>query len=87
MNKMDPLHFAYWLKGYVELNGTAPTMEQWQIIVDHLEKVFDKQTPNRDNGVQQEGPNVASPALPPNFPKIDWSKVGGGSPGLGPVIC
>lgn len=96
---MEAQSFAYWLKGYVELNGTTPTEAQWKIIVDHLEKVFDKQTPNRDNGIQQptQGPNTT-----PSFrtmelrqsdmpswtmPTFDWSKIGQPGGGAPVTIC
>jgi hypothetical protein len=42
---MTTENFAYWLKGFVEINGTEPNKEQWQIIKDHLELVFKKETP------------------------------------------
>ena len=42
---MTTENFTYWLKGFVEINGTEPTKEQWQIIKDHLELVFKKETP------------------------------------------
>ena len=43
---MDPKSFAYWLQGFVELNGGAmPTEIQWKIIKDHLNLVFEKRTP------------------------------------------
>lgn len=45
---MDPLHFAYWLRGYTEItNGAQPDATQWQIIQDHLNEVFTKVTPDR----------------------------------------
>lgn len=45
MNAQD---FAYWLKGFVEMNPNAMvTGTQWQIVKDHLELVFKKETPNR----------------------------------------
>lgn len=38
--------FAFWLQGFVELNGgKMPTPEQWQMIVEHLATVFNKVTP------------------------------------------
>ncbi|WYV99235.1 hypothetical protein KoPa4_00067 [Pseudomonas phage vB_PpuM-KoPa-4] len=84
---MTPENFALWLQGYVELNGTTPTTQQWQIIKDHLKEVFDKRTPNRDNGVQQ-GPVTDQLARPPEFrmPTIGWN--GTRQPGgIGPIIC
>lgn len=49
---MSPEQFAYWLQGFVELNGSEPTVEQWQSIKDHLKTVFMKVTPE----VRQVGP-------------------------------
>lgn len=96
---MTPENFALWLQGYVELNGTAPTLQQWEIIKDHLKEVFDKRTPNRDNGVQQptQGPITSTPYPipklgPGRFPTTDfdwgkWKENNQTFPGLGPVIC
>lgn len=45
---MDAQAFAYWLHGWSEINGgAAPTAQQWQIINDHLDLVFNKVTPDR----------------------------------------
>lgn len=43
---MTPEQFTYWLQGYTEINGEAPTPEQWEVIKDHLKLVFDKRTPD-----------------------------------------
>lgn len=43
---MTPEQFAFWLNGFVELNGgTHPSPEQWQSIKEHLGEVFTKVTP------------------------------------------
>lgn len=43
---MTSEQFAYWLNGFVELNGQAlPTPEQWKSITEHLTTVFVKVTP------------------------------------------
>jgi len=42
---MTPEQFTYWLQGFVELNKTIPTEEQWKSIKDHLSVVFTKVTP------------------------------------------
>lgn len=42
---MTPEQFAYWLQGFVELNGDMPTAEQWASIKEHLATVFVKVTP------------------------------------------
>lgn len=36
--------FVYWFQGYVELNGSRPSEEQWDSIKDHLALVFKKVT-------------------------------------------
>lgn len=33
--------FAYWLQGFVELNGSTPNEAQWKKIKEHLAMVFD----------------------------------------------
>lgn len=41
--------FAYWLKGYFEIENPKQLNElQTQIIKDHLEQVFTKLTPERN---------------------------------------
>ncbi|MFU5407349.1 hypothetical protein ACM7XA_30640 [Pseudomonas aeruginosa] len=42
---MTPEQFAYWLQGFVELNGSLPSETQWLQIKDHLKLVFEKRTP------------------------------------------
>jgi hypothetical protein len=37
---MTPEQFAYWLQGFVELNGQQPTDAQWDSIKEHLQTVF-----------------------------------------------
>lgn len=45
---MSPENFVYWLQGYMELsNPDNLALEQVQVIRDHLNLVFDKQTPER----------------------------------------
>lgn len=45
---MTAEQFAYWLKGFTELNDAAmPTEAQWLSINDHLKAVFWKVTPDR----------------------------------------
>ena len=49
-NKMTPEQFAYWLKGFYELNEPETINEkQTQIIKDHLDLLFGKVTPNRSD--------------------------------------
>ncbi len=43
---MNAENFAYWLNGFVELNGgKEPTPAQWKAIQEHLALVFKKVTP------------------------------------------
>lgn len=47
---MTPENFCYWMKGFVELSeykseNVPPSIDQWRSILDHLELVFDKVTP------------------------------------------
>lgn len=43
---MNAEQFAYWLRGFTELNPVAqPTPDQWSAIQQHLETVFQKVTP------------------------------------------
>jgi hypothetical protein len=43
---MTPEQFAYWLNGFVELEGgAAPSAAQWKSICEHLKTVFNKVTP------------------------------------------
>lgn len=44
---MTAEQFAYWLQGFAEIQRTPPTGEQWFIIKDHLDLVFNKVTPDR----------------------------------------
>lgn len=46
---MQPSDFAFWLRGFAEIAGeqTVPNPTQWQIIMDHLNTVFTKVTPDR----------------------------------------
>jgi hypothetical protein len=43
---MNQDQFAYWLQGFVEMNGgKEPTKAQWKMIKDHLQLCFKKLTP------------------------------------------
>ena len=48
-NTITTENFAFWLKGYFELTGVSNdlTPMQVQIIKDHLDLMFKKETPNR----------------------------------------
>lgn len=52
---MSPENFAYWLQGFNEIVGKAPTQEQWQVIQDHLSLVFNKVTPYYNNSPRYLG--------------------------------
>ncbi|WYV99746.1 hypothetical protein Roomu2_00066 [Pseudomonas phage vB_PpuM-Roomu-2] len=89
---MTPENFCYWLQGYFEIvkhidHREGLSKEALQVIEDHLKEVFDKRTPNRDNGVQQ-GPVTDQLARPPEFrmPTIDWNGIRQPG-GIGPIIC
>jgi hypothetical protein len=41
---METRDFCYWLQGFAELNGEAPTPAQWELILEHLNLVFNKKT-------------------------------------------
>lgn len=44
---MTPENFCYWLQGYIELSNCQNlTPEQIQMIRDHLQLVFKKETPS-----------------------------------------
>ena len=48
--KIDPINFCYWLQGFFELtNQKTLTEKQFLIIKDHLQLVFNKVTPDRDD--------------------------------------
>ena len=51
---MQPQDFCYWLKGFIELTDgqTRPSETQWECIRQHLDLVFDKQTPTPDQIVE-----------------------------------
>lgn len=55
---MTPIEFCYWLQGWAELeDGKTPKMEQWKLILAHLQLVFDKQTPTIES-LLEEGKNA-----------------------------
>jgi hypothetical protein len=73
---MTAEQFTYWLQGFMELttmNHLSTT--QFQIVKDHLDLVFEKQTPNRltsmpGNGTTQPypGPMTTGPYTSPLQP-------------------
>jgi hypothetical protein len=69
---MTAEQFTYWLQGFMEVaNPTTLDETQTQIIKDHLALVFDKQTPDRSQGLFP-GWNPQNPPSPmtgtPIFP-------------------
>lgn len=60
---MQAEQFAYWLQGFVELNGDMPNPEQWQSIKEHLATVFVKVTP-------RVGPSTIWPNDPTKVPRL-----------------
>lgn len=68
---MTAEQFAYWLNGFVELNGQGPNPDQWESIKEHLSTVFMKITPKMPP-VYAPGP-VAPLAEPIYYPPIDPS--------------
>lgn len=55
---MTENQFCYWLKGYFELanpRGYAIDHMQTKIIMDHLDQVFKKETPDRISSFKGDG--------------------------------
>jgi hypothetical protein len=80
---MTPKDFTYWLQGFFELSNEDVTLShrQLKIIKDHLNLVFDKETPDRST---EEGGDEELPTdifSPPNRWKETTFAVGGA--GLG----
>ena len=74
---MTAEQFAYWLNGFVELNGGMPTEAQWKSIREHLAEVFKKVTPPVLPYVGPLGPPPASPGplspfQPPHIMPQQW---------------
>jgi hypothetical protein len=72
---MTAEQFTYWLQGFMELttmNHLSTT--QFQIVKDHLDLVFEKQTPNRLTSTPPQpyvtqpypGPLTTNPFIDPN---------------------
>lgn len=59
--------FVYWLQGFAELNGSPPTMAQWDNIRAHLQTVFVKVTPSvigkDDNKTPYKDPSIGIPKI------------------------
>ena len=57
---MTPSDFCYWLQGWAEMeDGKKPSMEQWKLILSHLDLVFEKITPSLEDLVH-------------SFEEMDW---------------
>lgn len=50
---MTPEQFCYWLQGFAEITPAAPDWAQWTIIRDHLQTVFKKETPDREEDLSK----------------------------------
>lgn len=80
---MTPEQFVYWLQGFAEVHGVAPSEAEWTIIKDHLALVFRKETPKREKSelerwLDKNPPKPAPYPTPfPNGPAGPWL---GGSP-------
>lgn len=61
---MDAQEFTYWLQGFFEISDTDKVSpKQVRIIKDHLKLVFDKQTPDRSDDLNE--PNITGPNIQP----------------------
>lgn len=71
---MTPEQFCYWLQGFAEITqngknfGNGPQPHEWKIIVDHLQLVFKKETPNYHDYSIKATPVFDSPKLADNWP-------------------
>lgn len=63
---MTDKEFCYWLQGFVELGGEAPTKEQWDSIKEHLALVFTKVTTPYPSPNPYKVTDVKT-AVPPNY--------------------
>lgn len=52
---MTPEQFTYWLQGFAEIHGGAPSEKQWLVVKDHLKLVFEKKTPDRSPAITSPG--------------------------------
>lgn len=64
---MTTEQFAYWLQGFAEVHGEAPTPQQWEMIKEHLETCFVKVT-----NVGQQQDKILNPGTTGDIP--DWLK-------------
>lgn len=70
---MTPENFCYWLQGFIEIgNPENITAAEIQVIKDHLQLVFKKETPVRMGGLNPVYPR-------PNYPNegIVWPPYNG----------
>ena len=67
---MTTEQFAYWLKGFMEINRpTSIDAMQTQIIKDHLDLVFDKVTPDRSNEEEELVTDLPKKSKRPGIPR------------------
>ena len=75
---MNQDQFAYWLQGFVEMNGgKEPTKAQWKMIKDHLQLCFVKGGVQIPQG-QYRYPENMQPWLTPVFRSGFGGQGGGG---------
>lgn len=60
---MTPEQFCYWLQGFCELSEAAPTEEQWDMVKEHLNLVFDKVTLAKINKIEIKLPEQTTEDL------------------------
>lgn len=76
---MTPEQFCYWLQGRAEMHpNNPPSAEEWKMIVEHLQLVFQKVAPKADQKplheplqdyvkrMQDQNRTVVSPVFAPN---------------------
>lgn len=68
---MTPENFAYWLNGYVEMHGTAPSEQQWNMIKEHLALTMVKITSPLMALPLQEQKIVSGATMDKLFEKLD----------------
>ena len=73
---MEAENFAFWLKGYFELQDTNKlSPKQVQIIKDHLDLVFNKVTPQRSRRTKITNDFDKRPICLPNGNRFCGSNV------------
>ena len=61
---MSPEKFVYWLQGWVEMEqGKKPSLEQWKMVIAHLDTIFHKVTPSMDDLLSESAADMFRMAL------------------------